>query len=312
VQQLMVDFAIILPISIGIGVLAAMTGISGGAFKTPILIILFGISAEVAPAASLLSALFVAIVAAADYYRRNPQLIEFRTGTVAMLATIPGSYIGISLKTIVAHAHLLQLAFGIFLFPVAVKMLFAQSRDMEHSNGHKSMLHFSDLSKHRLAMAIISIFLAGVSAGLLGLGGGTIIVPVLCIILQFPILKAAATSMYTMIFTTSAGSIINYAVLTSSVEMTTFLFFGIAMGIGMLIGGPIGTRYASKVNAAWLQRLFGFLLIFPLVKMMTLGQLLLDPSRTHYILATIGDAIIWLLIGIPIWFVSAYRRSTKN
>jgi uncharacterized membrane protein YfcA len=308
VQLLIIEFSVIVLISVGIGVLAAMTGISGGAFKTPILIIMFTIAAELAAAASLLSALFVAVITTVGYYRQNPDLIEFRIGSLAVIATIPGSYVGVTLRTIVANAHLLQLVFGIILFPVAVKMLFAMSEDKEHANGKKKMRSFSQLSPVRRVVSILAIFLAGVSAGLLGLGGGTIIVPVLCIILDFPMLKAAATSMYIMIFTTSAGSILNYVVLVSTEGFMTFMYFGLAMGLGMIIGGPIGTKYASRVNAAWLQRLFGFLLIFPLVKMMTLGQLWLDPGRSDYILATIGDVIIWLLIAIPIWMLADFQR----
>jgi len=308
VQLLLIELGVIVLISVGIGIMAAMTGISGGAFKTPILIIMFVVAAEIAAAASLLSALFVAVVTTIGYYRQNPDLIELRIGTLAVIATIPGSYVGVALRTIVAHAHLLQLVFAIILFPVAVKMLFAMSDDLEHANGGKTIRGFSQLSPVRRVVSIIAIFLAGVLAGLIGIGGGTIIVPVLCIILGFPMLTAAATSMYIMMFTTSAGSIINYVVLVPTEGFMTFLYYGLVMGVGMIIGGPIGTKYASRVNAAWLQRLFGFLLIFPLIKMMRLGHVWLDPGGSNYILATIGDAIIWLLIAIPLWLLSVFQR----
>jgi hypothetical protein len=87
-----------------------------------------------------------------------------------------------------------------------------------------------------------------------------------------------------------------------------FLYFGFTMGVGMIIGGPIGTKYASRIDAAWLQRLFGFLLIFPLVKMIGLGQYWLDPGGSNYILATVGDAIIWMVIAIPLWLLSDFQR----
>ncbi|MFX1559557.1 MAG: sulfite exporter TauE/SafE family protein [Promethearchaeota archaeon] len=307
-ELLIFEFSLIVLFSVGIGILAAMTGISGGAFKTPILIIMFAVAAELAAAISLLSALFVAIVSSIGYYRLDKELIELRIGSLAVVATIPGSYMGITLRTIVAHAHLLRLVFGIILFPVAVKMLFAMTDDKEHTNGQKKLRSFSQLSPVQRVGSIIAIFLAGISAGLLGLGGGTIIVPVLCIILDFPMLKAAATSMYIMIYTSTAGSLFNYLALAPTEGFTVFLYYGLAMGLGMVIGGPIGTKYASGVDAAWLQRLFGFLLIFPLVKMMSLGHLWLDPGGSNFILATLGDSIIWLVIAIPIWLLSTYQR----
>jgi uncharacterized membrane protein YfcA len=309
VQQLIFEFTIIVLISVGIGIIGSMTGISGGAFKTPVFIILFALSAELAAAASLLSAIFVAVVCTIMYYRQDPQLIDFRIGGLAVFATIPGSYVGIVLRTIVAHAHLLQIVFGIILFPVALELLFTQRDVDEHTNGQKKMLTFSQLSRQKLAIAIVSIFLAGILAGLLGLGGGTIIVPVLCIILGFPMLIAVATSMFIMIFTSSAGSLINYLILVQSANLTTFLYYGVAMGVGMIAGGIIGPRYAARVDSVWLQNLLGFLLIFPLVKMMTLGHLWLDPGGSNYILATIGDAIIWLLISVPAWILSHRKQS---
>ncbi|MHA1964971.1 MAG: sulfite exporter TauE/SafE family protein [Candidatus Thorarchaeota archaeon] len=311
-QQLIFEFTIIVLISGGIGIIGSMTGISGGAFKLPVLVILFALSAELAAAASLLSVIFVAVVSTIVYYRQNPQLIDFRIGGLAVFATIPGSYVGVVLRTIVAQAHLLQIAFGVILFPVALKLLFAQEDVDEHTNGQKKMLTFSQLSRQKLVMAIVSIFLAGILAGLLGLGGGSIIVPVLCIILGFPMLMAAATSMFIMIFTSSAGSLINYLILVQSPSLVAFLYYGLAMGVGMIVGGIVGPRYAARVDSVWLQNLLGFLLIFPLVKMMTLGHLWLDPGGSDYILATIGDAIIWLLIGLPAWILSSRRKSRSR
>ncbi|MFW9808317.1 MAG: sulfite exporter TauE/SafE family protein [Candidatus Thorarchaeota archaeon] len=310
-QQLIIDFIVIVLISVGIGIVAAMTGISGGAFKTPLLIILFALTAEVASAASLLSALFIAFVSTIVYYRQNSQLIDYQVGIISVIATIPGTFVGIFFRTIAAHAHILRYIFGIILFPVALKLIFAIGDDSEIEDRKKTKIGFSELDKIKLAATIIAIFMAGVSAGLLGLGGGTIIVPVLYIVLRFPMIMAAATSMFTMIFTTSAGSVVNYFYLAQSEQLLVFLYYGLIMGIGMIIGGFIGPRYASRVNEVFLQRIFGFLLIFPLIKMMNLGQFWLDPEGLNFVLATIGDTIIWLGIGIPLWVLSSRRIQTE-
>lgn len=310
-QQLMIEFISLVLISIGIGTVAAITGISGGAFKTPLLIIVFALTAELASSASLLSALFVAVVSTVVYYRQNPQLIDFHVGILSVVATIPGTYVGIILRTLAAHAHILRYVFGIVLFPIALELLFTISETKDHRDEMKRF-GFSELSKKKLAAAIIAIFMAGVSAGLLGLGGGTIIVPVLSMILRFRMIVAAATSMFTMIFTTSAGSVINYLYLAQTDQVSTFLYYSLTMGIGMIIGGMIGPRYATRVNELLLKRIFGFLLIFPLVKMMNFGQLWLDPGDSNYVLATIGDVIIWLTASIPLWIISSRRLRNGN
>jgi uncharacterized membrane protein YfcA len=304
----MSEFIVLVLFSIGIGILASMVGISGGAFKIPILIILIGLNAEVSAAVSLLSALFVAVVTTTVYYRKDSRLICHQIGLLFVIATIPGTYAGVLIRTFVADTEMLRLIFGIILFPIAIKLLVSESIASNLESDDKCAPVFDLIARRKILIAILASFFAGILAGFLGLGGGTVIVPVLCILLEFPAVAAAATSMFTMIFTSSAGSIMNYFILAQSESMITFLYYGMIMGIGMILGGLIGPRYAYRVNTNKLQNFFGFILIFPLVKMMRLGLLWLDPYGLNYILEIIGDAIIWILIGIPIWLLSIYSR----
>jgi uncharacterized membrane protein YfcA len=306
------EFIILVLFSIGIGFIASMIGISGGAFKTPLLIILIGLGAELAAASSLLSAFFVAVFCTVIYYRKDSGLICHKVGLLFVITTIPGTYFGIVLRLLIADTQMLQLLFGIILFPVALKLLFVIPNDSISQQEVKCAPIFSQLNRRKLTVAILSAFFAGVLAGLLGLGGGTIIVPVLCILLEFPLIAAAATSMFTMCFTSAAGSIMNYAALVPTGTVVDFVFYGLVLGIGLVIGGFIGPKYAYRVSSVQLQRFFGFILIFPLVKMMNLGHIWLDPTYSDYILATIGDTIIWLLIGIPFWLLSSYRIQQKS
>jgi len=289
-----------------------MVGISGGAFKTPLLIIVFGLVGELAAASSLLSALFVSVASTIGYYRKDSQLIGYKIGLLFIITTIPGAYFGVLLRTIVGNREMLNFIFGIVLFPIALKLFLAMPKSQNHKDEEKRAPHFNQMSQNKVIIATFAAFFAGVLAGFIGLGGGTIIVPVLCILLGFPMIAAAATSMFTMIFTSSAGTIMNYTFLVQTESATVFLFYGLALGIGTLIGGLIGSKYAYYVNTAHLQKLFGFLLIFPLVTMMKLGHLWLDPNGSGYILATIGNTIIWLLISITSWILSSYRNQRNK
>ncbi|MHA2223567.1 MAG: sulfite exporter TauE/SafE family protein, partial [Candidatus Thorarchaeota archaeon] len=216
------------------------------------------------------------------------------------------------LRTIVADTEMLRLFFGIILFPIALKLLISVPNGSNQEDSEKCAPIFNQMNQRKVLIAIFAAFFAGVLAGFLGIGGGTIIVPVLCILLEFPAVAAAATSLFTMIFTTSAGSIMNYAVLAQSESMTAFLYYGIVLGIGMSVGGIIGPRYAYRVDTNQLQRFFGFILIFPIVKMMRLGYLWLDPSGLNYISEILGDTIIWLLIGFPTWLLSSYYEKKRK
>ncbi|MFW9889635.1 MAG: TSUP family transporter [Candidatus Thorarchaeota archaeon] len=310
---MVVEFIIVATIATVIG-LTASVGMSGGGYKTPLLIIVFGLGAEMAAAASLFSALFVAIMGTVAFAQYKPTPILIRLGLVLAMVTVPCSLLGIALRTSIGDDLVLRLIFGILLFPAAIMMLFAERTEREDHTLQRVAYDIYQSGRVRLGLAFLGILAGGVASGLLGVGGGVIIVPVLCILLEMPILIAAATSMFTMIFTSSAGTVMNYMMLSRFGDISTFIFYGLAMGIGMIIGGQIGPRYACRIDEVQLKRIFGFLLVFPLVAMMDIGRMWLDPLGVSFLLGIIGDLIISLLIIVPIGVLRWYqiRRRTDH
>ena len=74
----------------------------------------------------------------------------------------------------------------------------------------------------------------------------------------------------------------------------------------MVIGAQFGPKLAYRVNSVQLKQIFGLVLVYPLVRMVRAGQMLLDPSGTDFVLATVGDILVWVLIIIPIGLVKVY------
>jgi uncharacterized membrane protein YfcA len=310
-QAMAIEFIIVSGIAAAIGLMASV-GMSGGTYRTPLLIIVFGLGAEMAAAASLFSAFFVAIVSTAAFARYKPNPILIRMGLLLAVVTVPFSLLGVILRTSIGDDLILRVIFGILLFPAAMMMLFAERTEREDHSSQMAAFDINQTSKARQGLAFLGILVGGVASGLLGLGGGVIIVPVLCIVLGMPILIAAATSMFTMIFTTGSGTIMNYLMLPQYGDFTTFAFYGLAMGIGMIVGGLIGPRYACKIDAVQLKRVFGILLIFPLVKMMGLGKFWLGPIELSFFLEIVGDLAICLLIIIPIGALRWYQIRNRS
>ncbi|MHA2192951.1 MAG: sulfite exporter TauE/SafE family protein [Candidatus Thorarchaeota archaeon] len=311
-QIAVVEFILIAAFAAVVGMMSSV-GMSGGAYRTPLLIIVFGLGAEMAAATSLFSALFVAIVSTAAFAAYRPMPILIRLGLVFALVTVPSSLLGIALRTSIGDDLILRLMFGILLFPAAIMMLLAKRTEREDHASQISAYDVYHSSRARLGLAFLGIIAGGFASGLLGVGGGVIIVPVLCILLEMPILVAAATSVFTMIFTTSAGTIMNYMILPNYGDFSTFMFYGLAMGIGMIVGGQLGPRYACKIDAVHLKRAFGVLLVFPLVKMMGLGRIWLDPLSLNFQMEIIGDLIICLVIIVPIAVFRWYQiRKQSN
>ncbi|MCF2137692.1 MAG: sulfite exporter TauE/SafE family protein [Candidatus Thorarchaeota archaeon] len=276
-----------------VGIIASMLGIGGGIINTPLLVIIFMFGPREASATALVAAFFVAISSSISYYRQKPRPTQYKAGLFLAMTTIPGSLTGVWLKGVITDDMLLRYIFAILLFPIALKMLNARRKGKTDMASQILSFDFDSLSRRRLGAALGGAFVGGVAAGLLGLGGGVIVVPVLSVIMALPMHAAVATSMFTMMFTTTAGTALN--LYYGQVD----ILYGVLLGIGMIAGGQIGSKVACRIDAVRLKQIFGLVLVFPLIKMAKLGQMWLDPSGTSFLLATVGDIIIWLTIVIP-------------
>jgi uncharacterized membrane protein YfcA len=294
--------------AVAVGTISSMVGIGGGIFNTPLLIVLFVFDAQQASATALVAALFVALSSSIPYWRQKPRPVIVKAGLFLAIMTIPGSWVGVSLREIIADDMVLRYIFGISLFPVALKMLFAKKRKGAETGAEEiEQYDFSELSKQRLSISLFGAFIGGVAAGLLGIGGGAIVVPVLTLLMGLPIHAAVATSMFTMIFTAGAGTARN------AIGNYIDPVYAIILGIGMVIGAQIGPRLACKVNSVQLKRIFGLILVFPLVKMMELGHYFFDPlGDPNSMISLAGNITIWLLIVVPIGLIRYYHLQKQK
>ncbi|TFG30079.1 sulfite exporter TauE/SafE family protein [Candidatus Thorarchaeota archaeon] len=302
-QDLILQVAFVAIFAIGVGSLSSMIGIGGGVINTPLLLIVFWdiFNEQSAPSTALVGAFFVSIASSAAYWRQNPRPTLLKPGLILAVLTVPGSLFGVMLRTLIEAPYVLRVIFGVSLMPVALKMLFAKKKGKSDLTSEMSNWTMSNINTKRWGISLFGAFIGGISAGLLGIGGGAVVVPVLSVLMGVPMHAAVATSMFTMIFTTAAGTALNIYLNTVN------LYFAAALGVGMLLGGQIGSRLACRVNAVQLKQIFGLILILPLVTMMKLGQMWLDPSGIRGLLSTLGDIIIWLAIVLPIGLLRLYQ-----
>ena len=100
---------------------------------------------------------------------------------------------------------------------------------------------------------LVGIFI-GVLSGLLGIGGGTIMVPVFRLAFGLSPLMSTATSLFTIIPTSISGAV-------SHIKGKTCVpALGLAMGVGGALTSPVGVWLAS-LSPAWLVMLAAALII---------------------------------------------------
>ena len=92
--------------------------------------------------------------------------------------------------------------------------------------------------------AIIGIFI-GILSGLLGIGGGTVMVPLLRVFDNYPALMATGTSLLAIIPTSVAGAI------THIRNKTCVMPIGLAAGLGGAVTSVLGVQLAS-ISPSWL------------------------------------------------------------
>ena len=110
----------------------------------------------------------------------------------------------------------------------------------------------------------LSGFLAGILSGLLGVGGGIIMVPLMVSFFGINQHQAHATSLAVIIPTAIISSIIY------GFHGQIDLSIAVNLAIGSIIGAAIGAKLMPKIPAMQLKRLFWILLVLVGIRMISL------------------------------------------
>jgi uncharacterized membrane protein YfcA len=107
-----------------------------------------------------------------------------------------------------------------------------------------------------LGLLVVGL-LAGVAAGILGLGGGVIIVPALLYLFNVPILEATGTSLAALIPPVGLLGAMEYY-RTGHINVA----YAALLALGLFIGTYFGARLAAHLSPALIYRIYGaFLLV---------------------------------------------------
>lgn len=140
----------------------------------------------------------------------------------------------------------------------------------------------------RAYAAFIGIgLLAGILSGLFGVGGGTVIVPLLVLLLHFDQRLAAGTSLAAIVPTAAVG-VVSYAVHGSVAWIPAII-----LAAGAVVGAQIGTRLLQRISQTALRWCFvGFLGI------VIVSLFLVIPSREAELALTWWSGAALLAVGV--------------
>ena len=245
-------FCFLLVISIGIGVVGVIGGFGGGVFTVPILILILVYPIEEAVANSLVALLLPSILATYRNYRQKE--VNFKLGLIFEIPTAIGAFIGANL-TIILPSDTMQMIFGLIASLMAIIML-KDYRTREFSSVEKDgwIKRISQIGPQLrsstngesyyvsiLVLAFMGLFI-GITAGMLGIGGGWIATPLMILGFGVPPRIATATATFMIIITSAVGGLTH--ILYGHV---TTLF--IPLTLGLLVGSEIGSRIRIHIRS---------------------------------------------------------------
>jgi len=261
-------------IGIAAGFIGAVIGIGGGVIIVPFLTLALKVPIHIAIGTSIISVLVTSLAASRLFLKKN--ITNIALGLTLEIPTAAGGIIG-SVTVAYLKNKVLFIIFGCFTIAAGIftyfKNNYIQNKNIQLNAGKniKTDLHglknINSMQKNSIFNSeyydqatgktyqyrvknviygcIASLF-AGLSSGLLGIGGGVIKVPAMNIFMNVPIKVATATSNYMIGITAVVSAIIYFYNGYINPYIT------IPVAIGVLIGATAGSFSAGKLKSRYI------------------------------------------------------------
>ncbi len=239
-----VSAAYLLPLiilALSIGILSAMLGIGGGLLMVPALILIFGFNPVLAAGTGAVGTMAIGISSSVFQHRYGSA--DRKKGYMMALGAVPAAFLGSYISDIVPERTIMIFLSGLMLLS-AYRMLGARpSREMRRDADARARAYYY----------IILGAAAGVVAGMVGIGGGVLFVP----LLMFDGMKAheaTATSSFVIMFSGTASAIGH--ITFGHVNFTAAAIIVLAA----IPGTYIGVKLAHSIEEKLMKKVLGVFL----------------------------------------------------
>jgi uncharacterized membrane protein YfcA len=206
------------------GLLSGTFGVGGGVLIVPALVLAFGIQQKVAHGTSLAAVVPISIVGGSAYLISGT--VDLAIAGLLMVGTVTGAIWGVKLLGWISEP-LLRWLFIVFMGLVAVRML------LEIPDRTDQLAITSWIVVALIGLGLVT----GVLSGLLGVGGGVFMVPVLILFLGIGDLTAKGISLLVVIPT---GLIATYFSLRQkNTDLRTAAVIGISGAVTSVLGAAL-------------------------------------------------------------------------
>lgn len=271
-------------LGLSVGVVAGMFGVGGGFLLTPLLSLVFGVPLDVAVGSGLCQMIGVAVAAQIRYARL--QVGESKLGGMMVAGAVIGVVVGaravdalkragtvtlLGVRPIAASDLYLKLGYLAMLLSVAAWMARDAARQARSGEDLDAVpppgvlitrvalppLTLLPRTGRRVSIplfAYVGLFI-GFLSGLLGVGGGVVLTPLLLYGVGMPVPSAAGTGVGLLLATSVVGTI-EHARLGH-----VHLPLAITLLVGSTLGAQIGAMLTTRLNGRRLRGLFVYLVL---------------------------------------------------
>lgn len=241
----------ILALGLFVGGLVGLLGIGGGVVLVPALVYFLHYDQHLAQGTSLFILLPPIGLGALRQYWKNNQ-VDLRAGLYCAMGFLLGGYAGGRLAVPMSSEHLRGI-FGGFLCLSAV-LLWGKAQAAPPSDSAPGPVNPPGSSPLRSLGILFCAVFCGVAAGLVGIGGGVLLVPLLALVFGFSQHRAQGTSLVALIPPTGLLAFLVYAK-AGYVSWPT----GLLLIPGVFLGGLLGGQMADRLNPLRMRQLFAAL-----------------------------------------------------
>ncbi len=231
------------------GAVGALIGAGGGFIAVPILLVVLpdeppGIITGMSQAMVLMTSLSSTVA-----YARQRR-IAYRWAAVMAVTGLFGMAIGAYIVEGLQRGAF-EVVFGVAALLLMTYLMIRPIRGRGAARSLEEAERISvPLTRRRIALLGIVGLATGTMGGLLGVGGGIAMVPIIVQAFVFPAHLATATSQLVILITSPAAIAVHIA---SAPLLGKFLPIAL-LGLGAIFGAQVGARVSRRISAPWIVR----------------------------------------------------------
>ncbi len=274
IAEMPVNALLMLALGGAVGFLSGMFGVGGGFLMTPMLIFA-GVPSAVAVATGANPLIASSITGTIAQYRRKN--VDIKLGLYLLAGGAGGALLGVLivryLRQIGQIDLFVALLYVVFMSSVGGMMLLESLRALhkvrqghtavakrrQHSWIHRLPFKTRFTASRLYISAIPPVALGGLvglMSGVMGVGGGFVMVPILIYLLRVPTSFAIGTSLFQVIFVSAITT-----VLQAATNQTVDIVLAVLLMAGGVIGAQAGTAAGQKLRAEELRLLLALLVL---------------------------------------------------